>query len=408
MLREVRVVLAGEGSRGDIHPLLDLGERLRAEGHAVVLCAPPDFAAEAERRGVELRPTGVEMRAALTERAPALVRGGWAVLRAAHSWALEVLERQLDALPVALADCDFVLGAGMQLGGASAAELRGLPYRYVVFCPVLLPSAAHAPFMCGASSLPGWANRLAWRATRAFYDRLLGATLTRRRAALGLGPVRDVLAHLLGPRPLLAADAELAPLPAEWRGRATQLECLHAMDPTPLPPKLESFLDSGPPPVYLGFGSMTDPDPDATTRLLVGAARDVGRRALISRGWAGLGGGALPEGALAIDAVSHARLFPRVAAVVHHGGAGTTTLAARCGAVQLVVPHGADQPWWGERVRALGLGPPPLPRRRLTRARLAQALAATLDNEVAAERAREVGERLCARLGDWRASDLLI
>jgi UDP:flavonoid glycosyltransferase YjiC (YdhE family) len=144
---------------------------------------------------------------------------------------------------------------------------------------------------------------------------------------------------------------------------------------------------------------MTDPEPDRTTRLLLDAISDLGCRALISEGWAGYGRVALPDGVQAVGSVSHAELFPRVAAVVHHGGAGTTTMAARSGVPQLVVPHGADQFYWGKRVRLLGLGPPPLPRRRLTRERLARLLAQMLDNEVLAERARELGARLRSRLG---------
>ena len=150
--------------------------------------------------------------------------------------------------------------------------------------------------------------------------------------------------------------------------------------------------------MYVGFGSMTDPDPGATTRALLEALSQIGCRALISRGWAGLADGPLPEGVLAIGPVSHATLFPRLAAVVHHGGAGTTTTAARAGVPQIVVPHIFDQFYWARRVAELGLGPPAPRRSRLTAQPLAESLAATLDNEVLLERARELGERLRSRV----------
>jgi vancomycin aglycone glucosyltransferase len=238
---------------------------------------------------------------------------------------------------------------------------------------------------------------------------MLGRDLNPRRAARGLAPVRDVFRYLLSERPVLAADGELAPLPDDCPFEVTRVPCLHAMDRTPLPAKLRSFLESGPAPVYLGFGSMTDPEPERTTRLMLDAVSEVGCRALISEGWAGYGGGALPEGVCSVGSVSHAELFPRVAACVHHGGAGTTTLAARSGVPQLVVPHGADQFYWGHRVRALGLGPPPLPRRRLSRERLAEALRQILENELLLERAQDLGRRLCSRLeseapeASWRS-----
>jgi len=121
------------------------------------------------------------------------------------------------------------------------------------------------------------------------------------------------------------------------------LGCLHPFEPGPLPEKLEAFLDAGEPPVYVGFGSMTDPDPAAATRVVLEAVARAGVRAVLSRGWAGLGGVPLPSEVMEIGPVSHASLFARVAAVVHHGGAGTTTTAARAGAPQILVPHILDQ-----------------------------------------------------------------
>jgi UDP:flavonoid glycosyltransferase YjiC (YdhE family) len=148
--------------------------------------------------------------------------------------------------------------------------------------------------------------------------------------------------------------------------------------------------------VYLGFGSMPDPDPAGTTRALVDAVVRVGCRAVIGAGWAELGDGPLPEGVIAIEAVSHPVLFPRCAAIVHHGGAGTTTTAGRAGVPQLVVPHIADQFYWARRVAQLGVSTPAMARRRLDAAGLAAALETILENEIVAERALDLGARLRA------------
>jgi UDP:flavonoid glycosyltransferase YjiC (YdhE family) len=170
--------------------------------------------------------------------------------------------------------------------------------------------------------------------------------------------------------------------------------CLHPFREAPLPDKLRDFLAAGEPPVYVGFGSMTDPDPAASTRLVLDAIARAGVRAVISEGWAGLGGIALPADVMRVGVVDHASLFQRVSAVIHHGGAGTTTMAARAGAPQILVPHVLDQFHWGRRVERLGLGPPALPRRRLTAADLAAAIHSVLDNDVVVERAAELGARL--------------
>jgi UDP:flavonoid glycosyltransferase YjiC (YdhE family) len=285
----------------------------------------------------------------------------------------------------------------MQLAGPSVAALRGVPYTYVAYCPVLFPSGDHPSMLLSHQTLPRWANRLSWHATEAFLNRVFGRTLAAQRAKLGLPAAPDVLRYLVGERSILAADQELAPLPSDGGVRP---RCIRALQPgpgDPLPEKLDSFLQQGPKPVYVGFGSMTDSDPLRTTREIAEAVSLVGCRALVSQGWAGLGGVPLSEGVLEIGAVCHVRLFPRLAAVVHHGGAGTTTAAARAGIPQIVVPHIADQYYWARRVELLGIGPPAIPRKRFSARTLKEALTAVLENEVIAERASELGDRLRAR-----------
>jgi UDP:flavonoid glycosyltransferase YjiC (YdhE family) len=139
---------------------------------------------------------------------------------------------------------------------------------------------------------------------------------------------------------------------------------------------------------------MTDPDPLATTAQLVESVTAAGHRALLAAGWAGLGTGPLPDGVLAIGVVPHASLFPRCAAVVHHGGAGTTTMAARAGVPQILVPHVLDQFYWAGRVTALGIGAVAGRRRGLGTRALAEAIAAVASNELVEERARALADRI--------------
>ena len=394
----MRIAIAVEGTRGDVHPMLALGDRLRARGHEIVVCAPPDFEADAQAHGFPFHPVGRAARDTLGEQAEAVVKGGLRMLRAGNRYVVSSLSAQFAALPDATSGAQQIIGAGLQMAGASVAERHGVAYRYVAYVPTLLPSQEHAPFVLPLPRLPRWGNRLAWSVLRHGYNAMLSGLLSRERAALGLGPVRDVLLNFVTDRPLLAADPELAPVPADLRDRTTVIGCLHPMDGPELPPKLESFLEAGPPPVYLGFGSMTDTDPAGTTNLMLRAVELAGCRALVSEGWAGLGQQPLSADVLAIGAVSHARLFPRMAAIVHHGGAGTTTTAARAGVPQIVVPHLFDQIYWGERVSALGLGPPQIRRTRLSAERLAAALREVLENEVIQERA----QALAGRLEAWR------
>ena len=213
-----------------------------------------------------------------------------------------------------------------------------------------------------------------------------------------LDPMRSPVEELLSLHPILATDDVLTPGPPDSPIPFEQMRCFHPYAPGPLPAKLESFLAAGPPPVYIGFGSMTDPHPRHTTRGLVDAIDELGVRAVISQGWAGLGDLALPDDVFVTGPVPHPSLFHRCSAIVHHGGSGTTHTAARAGVPQVVVPHVLDQFYFERRLHMLGVAPPGIPRAKLTPTRLVETLGAVLDNELVAERASELGQRL-ARLG---------
>ncbi len=196
------------------------------------------------------------------------------------------------------------------------------------------------------------------------------------------------------------------------RGTSPLGACLLEDDGAALDAGLEAFLTAGPPPVYIGFGSMPAGDPDARTSLVVGALEESGLRAVLDQGWGGLGNGASGDNVHWVTGVNHRRLLPRMAVIVHHGGAGTTAMAARVGLPQVIVPHITDQFYFGKRIAELGAGPKPLPAKRLTRARLVGRLHTAVNDAGIRARAgslaRELqgadGPRAAARALDTYAS----
>jgi len=164
-------------------------------------------------------------------------------------------------------------------------------------------------------------------------------------------------------------------------------------------PDLEAFLAAGPPPVYIGFGSMGTDDPAATARLVLDANVAAGVRAIVRRGWARLLAADPPASVHFVESVPHAWLLPRVAAAVHHGGAGTTAASLRAGVPTVIVPFHGDQFFWARRVQELGAGPAPITRRRLTVERLAAALVAATSDPALRGRAAALGERIRAEDG---------
>ncbi len=177
-----------------------------------------------------------------------------------------------------------------------------------------------------------------------------------------------------------------------------------------LDPALAAFLDDGPGPVFVGFGSMPTPDPERVVRDAGRVLGRLGLRGVVSEGLAGLSVDAEPEDGthrlLGIGSAPHDVLFPRCAVVVHHGGAGTTAAAVRAGVPQVVVPHAADQPYWGRRMADLGVAAPPIARKDLTAARLERALEVAL-SPGARSAAYALGERVRAEDGAGDAARLV-
>ncbi|HEX6036741.1 glycosyltransferase [Longimicrobium sp.] len=387
----MRVLLSTIGSRGDVQPLVALATALRDMGQDVRLCVPPDFREWIEGLGMPVVPIGPELRQTGKANAAAPLPTPEQRLQMIEG----TVATQFETLAAAAEGCDLVVGAtALQVAAPSVAERMGIPYVFAAYCPAVLPSPHHAPpilAMVGDAPAPEMADYGAlWARDAQGWNLTWGPLLNARREALGLAPVGDVRAHVLTPRPWLAADPVLAPWPDPADPAVLQTGAWILPDERPLDPELEAFLDAGDPPVYFGFGSIRAPE--GLSRAMIESARALGRRAVVLRGWAGLSPVDDAPDCTAIGEVNQQALFRRVAAVVHHGGAGTTTAAARAGAPQVVVPQQYDQPYWAGRVHRLGIGIAHAAGTP-TAESLTRALESTLRPEVA-DRARSIAVRV--------------
>ena len=371
----MRIVIVANDSRGGVQPYLALGVGLRRAGHEPVILAPSDFAGMAEEAGIPFAP----LSGSVEEAARRLGGGGQSVgLRTMRVAAREMQGLLATWTREALAACegnDLVLGGigGMAVARSSAEKLR-IPFVEAHLQPLGISTDRYpGPLLAGMPRLGGVGWRLSHRATAmAVWMPLKGAMERARHDVLGLeGPMgRDGDGTVL-----YGFSRHVVPLPGDRR--RTRLATGYWVLPTPEdwvpPPGLEAFIAADGPVVSIGFGSMAADDPAAMTEMVAGAVRDAGVRAVLLSGWGALAAHEHPD-LFVVDAVPHDWLFPRVRAVVHHGGAGTTGAGLRGGVPSVVVPFGMDQPFWASRVRALGAGPDPIPRKRLTRDRLADAL----------------------------------
>ena len=394
----MRVAVLTVGSRGDVQPFVAFGSALREAGHEVRLCTHPRFEPLVRGRGLDFHALaeGALSRGQETEEGRRWADRGsrrmptWVgLLRDARSVAPQ---RMRDAA-AGTADADVIVATNLtQVLGWQLARERGVP---------LVRTLLNAPayWMSRRTSRPAAAavRQAAWLAARPWLDAV-------RKEALDLGPLpaREPIGELDRRRELVLYpfSPSIFPMPPGW-GDWTEVTGYWfldaAVDPEPAD-ELRAFLDAGPAPVCLGFGTQLDPDPPATTAALVEAVRGAGARAVLLRPAEALAGVELGDDVVAVDRVAHDWLFPRCAAVVHHGAAGTTATALRAGTPSVLVPHNADQFTWARRLAELRAAPPPIARRKLT----AEALRPAIVGATASNRIRERTEALAARI---RAED---
>ena len=388
----MRVLLTAVGTRGDVQPALALALELRKLGHAVRLCVSPNFVDRASSLGLEAVPMGVEMRMPRRKSGamPTLIPEELRRLRESMP---DLITDQFETIGAAADGCDVIVGANAhQYGAPSIAEHAGIGCVTAVYAPVALPSPDLAPPLPPGQAIDPASTTITerWRNTANAWNERALERINHNRGRLGMAPIDDVLDYVLTDHTWLAADAALAPLPATPGRQVFQTGTWVLADSTALPADLEAFIGSGEPPVFAGFGSM--PAAGEVTRWLIGAARAVGRRIIVSRGWADLDLIGDARDCIAVGDVSHDVLFPRVAAVVHHGGAGTTAAAARAGVPQVITPMFGDQFYWASRIVDLGVGAR-TPHRTMTEASLADALREVFDSAVG-DRARRLAEQV--------------
>lgn len=402
----MKYLLIGMGTQGDVQPLVALATGMQNAGMDVTIGAGLDFREWIEGRGIPFAPMNMNMQTMMNSpegiewinNSKTPMQEGRNMKRMLDKYSADIAG---DLLRIC-ADADVLISNLPTFAFVAAIAEKLKKQHWLVLLSPLTPSNHPASTMKPMSPITFPTNRLSGYIGLYFTHWVARESGNNFRRELGLSEwtCRDYLREWTTIPVLYGVSPLVMPRDPRWHDKIFVTG--YWIDPLPAnyapPSDLTQFLEAGDAPFYIGFGSMSSKDPQATTRLILDAVQKVGVRAVIYSGWAGLNHDGIPDTIFLSTGAPHEWLFPRMAGVIHHGGAGTTAAGLRAGVPSAVISHMADQPYWGRRVAELGVGAKFTYRHKLTSDRLARTIE-TLSNPTTQHNARQFGERLRAEDG---------
>ena len=414
----MHITILAAGSRGDIQPYLALGVGMQAAGHQVRFAAFRNFASFVEPYGLEFAPVDADFQAIMGGAdGQGMVASGSNFLQMARG-----IGRTVGPILTQIGN-DFwraCQGADLIVSGLNGVGFFG--YEFADKLGVLCVNASVVPLMATRDfanlmwpwhwRLGGAYNLLTHRITGLTGWQLFGKTINRwRRATLNFPPIsyrsaEDRIAHM---PMLIGISPQVLPKPSDWPAHfhMTGYWFLPRPPAWSPPERLARFLADGEAPVCFSFGSMTDRNRADLAQIVVTALKQIKRRGILVTAWGGLQASETSDRLFVVDSAPFDWLWPRCAAVVHHGGSGATSAGLRAGVSSLAVAYMADQPFWGQRIFELGCGPSPILRKQLTTDRLTAAIEQAITARALRDRAAEIGERIRSEDGIVRAVQLI-
>lgn len=413
----MRIAIIAPGSQGDVQPFLALGKGLIKAGNTVRLVTNQNYEKQVKSQGLEFWPIEVSMEDVIRsdkmretlesgKLLTSMARMGTELKQHAELLAKRGLEacRKMDII---------MAGISGLFTADSIAEKLDIPFLQALNIP-FTPTKAFAGALL--PKFPSWLGgyRLSHRLTQQIVWQAYRPTdKVIRKQVLGLpkspffGPFKS---KSLKEGPIIyGISPSIFSRPDDWTDNI-QITGFWSLDPpdhwSP-PSDLMTFLQEGPAPLYIGFGSMSSKNPEETANMVLKVLINTNQRAIVFSGWGGLNKIDLPDSVLMVDSVPHSWLFSRVRAVIHHGGAGTTAAGLTAGVPSIIVPFHGDQPFWGHLIAKLGVGPNPIPRKKLSVARLVKAIQEVETDEEIRENASKLGSEIRAENGIERAISII-
>jgi sterol 3beta-glucosyltransferase len=402
------ISIVASGSRGDVQPYIALGQGLAQAGFSVRLLTSDDFEPLVTGAGLVFCSTGGSIEAVIQseEWRNTIERGNFLVILSRMQSEMKRYAGGLaQKLPPLLEGSDLIIAGTAGMSAFTIADWMKIPFLQAYVFPFTPTGAYPAPLVPKLPVRSGAINRLTFHITRQMLWQSSKAAdvATRKVIGVGKGSFWGPFASLNRRHipALYGYSRHVLPRPDDFPDNhlVTGYWFLDAPDDWQPPADLVDFLNAGDPPVYIGFGSMGSRNPEEAAALALDALKRSGQRGVLASGWGGLQPADVPDTVHLISSLPHRWLFPKMAAVVHHGGAGTAAAGFAAGVPSIIVPFMGDQPFWGQRAFDLGVGPAPIPRKKLTGERLAEAIREAVMNSAMKQQAKSLGEKIAAEDG---------
>jgi UDP:flavonoid glycosyltransferase YjiC (YdhE family) len=382
----MKISIVVYGTRGDVQPMLALANALINKGHEIVFCANPEneyFVKSYNCQFVAFGPNVKEQLKinAVTKKTP----DSFSSLKGLK---IEI-EKQVELLPEIIKGSDLVIGAGIVFGVRSATEIANIPFRLIIFYPSSLGPGKNGSFL----------DRLKYNLGMSMLNTALKGTINKKRQESGLHPIKNVIKNFGGDHVIVASDVALNKVPEGVKANYTQTGYMFLPIKNELPENVKEFIISGKPPVFISFGSNPISEPDKITGIFNNVSKTTNQRFIISKGWAELVSVNSSSDILYVDDVPYELLFPKMAAIIHHGGTGTMASAAKAGVPQAAFPFMFDQFENHKTIIKLGLGPKTCIFKKLTDKELTSAIIDCVTNEQYNINANEIAKKISDRDG---------
>ena len=406
----MNIFIVTVGSRGDVQPYIALGKGLKEAGHDVTICTCSSFESFITEHGLNYGYMNDDFIKLIDSEAGrkamesginffSLVKTMLTLLKQSKALTREMLKDSWNAAQAAKPDT--IIFHPKAMAGSHIAEKLGIPAIIAVPVPLIVPTAEFVAIGFPNLKLGGWYNKFSYQVLHKGYHTYDDIINQFRQEVLGIDKLPKSTSPIQmadgKPIPVLHCYSELvSPRPKDWTNTThiTGYWFLDRKQDWQPPGELIDFLEAGEQPVYVGFGSMAGRNPQRLANIVIDALQKAKVRGIIATGWGGLNATNLPETIFKIDKVPHEWLFPRVSPVVHHGGAGTTAAGLHAGKPTIICPFIIDQPYWGERVYNLGVGSKPIPQKKLTAEKLAEAILEVTTNQVIRQNAENLGKKI--------------